>query len=111
MVTGNTLSWRGSVNMNVLDMLGLVSCSFGLWDGVEGGSSAELYQPEQNQYIKLQFDEDRLVGASSVGYTDHVGVFQGLIQGRVALGDWKEKLIKNPDRIMQAWIASTQGTR
>ena len=111
MVTGNTLTWLGSVNMNVLDMLGLVSCSFGLWDGVENGASAELYQPDQNQYIKLQFDDDRLVGASSVGYTEHVGVFQGLIQGRVALGEWKDKLIDNPDRIMQAWIASTQGTR
>ncbi len=110
MVKGNTLAWQGSINMNVLDMLGLVSCSFGLWDGVEGGGSAELYKPEQNKYIKLQFDEDRLVGASSVGFTDHVGVFQGLIQGRVSLGEWKDKLINDPTRIMEAWIGSTQGT-
>lgn len=110
MVKGNTLAWQGSINMNVLDMLGLVSCSFGLWDGVEGGENAELYKPEQNKYIKLQFDEDRLIGASSVGFTDHVGVFQGLIQGKVSLGKWKDKLIDDPTRIMEAWIGSTQGT-
>jgi len=109
MVKGNTLAWRGSINMNVLDMLGLVSCSFGLWDGVEGGDNAELYKPEQNKYIKLQFDDDRLVGASSIGYTDHVGVFQGLIQGKVSLGIWKDKLKEDPERMMEAWIGSTQG--
>ncbi len=110
MVNGNTYSWHGSINMNVLDMLGLVSCSFGLWEGVDGGDSAVLHQPDQHKYIQLQFDEDRLIGASSVGFTDHVGVFQGLIQGKVALGEWKQKLIEDPTLIMQAWIGSTQGT-
>ena len=110
MVKGNTLAWNGSINMNVLDMLGLVSCSFGLWEGIDGGDSAELHRPEQNKYIKLQFQNDRLIGASSVGYTDHVGIFQGLIMGRVALGEWKEKLIEDPSQVMKAWIGSTQGT-
>ncbi len=110
MVKGNTLAWHGSLNMNVLDMLGLVSCSFGLWDGIEGGDNAEYYKPEQNKYIKLQFDDDRLVGASSIGFTDHIGVFQGLIQGKVSLGEWKNKLVNDPTRVMEAWIGSTQGT-
>ena len=110
MAKGNTLEWRGSINMNVLDMLGLVSCSFGLWEGIEGGDSAEMHNPGQNKYIQLQFDGDRLIGASSVGYTDHIGVFQGMIQGKVQLGKWKQKLIEDPTRIMEAWIGSTQGT-
>jgi NAD(P)H-nitrite reductase large subunit len=97
MVKGNTLAWQGSINMNVLDMLGLVSCSFGLWEGVDGGKSAELYKPEQNKYIKLQFEDDRLIGASSVGFTDHVGVFQGLIMGRISLGEWKGDRLKPHD--------------
>ncbi len=110
MAKGNTLEWRGSINMNVLDMLGLVSCSFGLWEGIEGGDSAEMHKPAQNQYIQLQFDGERLIGASSVGYTDHIGVFQGMIQGKVELGEWKQKLIEDPTQIMAAWIGSTQGT-
>lgn len=110
MAKGNTLEWRGSINMNVLDMLGLVSCSFGLWEGIEGEDSAEMHKAAQNQYIQLQFDDDRLIGASSVGYTDHIGVFQGLIQGKVKLGEWKQKLIEDPTQIMAAWIGATQGT-
>ena len=109
MVKGNSLTWQGSINMNVLDMLGLVSCSFGLWDGIENGDSAELYKPAQNKYIKLQFEEDRLIGASSVGFTNHIGVFQGLIMGKVNLGEWKQKLCDDPSQIVEAWIASTQG--
>lgn len=110
MTKGNTLEWLGSIHMNVLDMLGLVSCSFGLWKGVEGGDSAEMHNPSQNKYILLQFDGDRLIGASSVGYTDHIGVFQGMIQGKVQLGEWKQKLMDDPTQIMAAWIGSTQGT-
>ena len=111
MVKGNTLAWNGSINMNVLDMLGLVSCSFGLWEGIDGGDSAELHKPEHNKYIKLQFQDDRLIGASSVGYTDHVGVFKGLIMGKVALGEWKDKLIEDPSQVMKAWIGVTQGLK
>lgn len=110
MVKANTVNWRGSINMNVLDLLGLISCSFGLWEGTaENGESAELYQPDQNRYLKLQFESDHLIGASSVGYSDHIGVLQGLIQGRVALGEWKDRLMAEPDRLMEAWIGSTQG--
>ena len=109
MVKGNSHSWRGSFNMNVLDMIGLVSCSFGLVEGVEGGDSAEMCHPEQNKFINLQFDNDLLIGASSVGFTQHVGVFQGLIQNKISLGEWKEKLKEDPSRIMDAYIGSTQG--
>ncbi|MEE9446515.1 MAG: FAD-dependent oxidoreductase [Arenicellales bacterium] len=109
-------AWPGSINMNVLDMLGLVSCSFGLWDGGEhagelGVDRAELHQPEQSKYIQLQFLDDRLIGASSVGFTNHVGVFQGLIQGQVALGEWKQRLIDDPSLVMEAWVATAQGIK
>jgi NADPH-dependent 2,4-dienoyl-CoA reductase/sulfur reductase-like enzyme len=109
MVKGNVLGWRGSINMNVLDMLGLVSCSFGLVEGVDGGDCAQMAQPEHNKFINLQFDDNRLVGASSVGFNEHVGVFQGLIQGKIDLGEWKQKLKQDPSKIMDAWLSCTQG--
>lgn len=99
---------RGSVNMNVLDTLGLISSSFGLWMGVENGDSAELYNPDRFQYINLQFQDDLLVGATSLGLTQHVGVLRGLIQSKVRLGRWKEKLMTDPTRIMEAYLANTQ---
>jgi len=99
---------HGTLNMNVLDTVGLVSCSFGLWMGVDGGDSAELYNPDEYQYINLQFDGDQLVGASSVGKTQHVGVLRGLIESRIHLGDWKQRLMQDPTAIMEAYVACTQ---
>ena len=49
-----------------------------------------------------------LVGATSVGLTQHVGVLRGLIQGEVKLGDWKSTLMDEPLRVMDAYLACAQ---
>jgi NAD(P)H-nitrite reductase large subunit len=99
---------RGSVNMNVLDTLGLISSSFGLWMGKQGGDSAELLNRERFKYVNLQFDDDVLVGATSLGMTQHIGVVRGLIQTKTRLGKWKDRLIEDPTRLMEAYLGSTQ---
>lgn len=99
---------RGSVNMNVLDTIGLISSSFGLWMGKDGGESGELLNRGRYRYLNLQFDDDILVGATSLGLTEHVGVLRGLIQTKTRLGAWKDRLIEDPTRIMEAYLGSTQ---
>jgi NADPH-dependent 2,4-dienoyl-CoA reductase/sulfur reductase-like enzyme len=99
---------QGSINLNVLDTLGLISSSYGLWMGVDGGDSAELYDPERYRYISLQFEDDVLVGAQSLGLTQHVGVLRGLIQSKIKLGKWKDYLMKDPTRVMEAYLGCTQ---
>lgn len=99
---------QGTVNMNVLDTLGLISSSFGLWMGAEGGDCAELLNKERFRYLNLQFQDDVLVGATSLGLTQHVGVLRGLIQTKTKLGVWKDRLMEDPTRIMEAYMASTQ---
>ena len=108
MVNGNATPRAGTVNMNVLDTVGLISTSFGLWMGVEGGEEATLSNPERFEYLNLQFKGDVLVGASSLGMTDHVGVMRGLIQTGCRLGDWKDVLLAEPNRINEAYLASAQ---
>ncbi len=107
-MTGKSAPYRGSMQMNVLDTLGLISVSFGEWDGVPGGEQAVSCDQNGFRYIRLEFSDDRLVGAQCVGRTDHVGVIRGLIEGRVELGGWKEKLKHDPHRIMEAYIACAQ---
>ncbi len=107
-MAGQGSEHQGTLNMNVLDTLGLVSCSFGLWMGVDGGEQAELYNADEFQYINLQFEGDHLIGASSVGKTQHIGVLRGLIESKVHLGDWKARLMKDPTLTMDAYIACTQ---
>ncbi len=99
---------RGSVNMNVLDTLGLISSSFGLWMGAKDGESTELCDPGRYRYLNLQFEDDVLVGATSLGLTEHVGVLRGLIQTKTRLRAWKDRLLKDPTRIMEAYLGSTQ---
>jgi len=99
---------QGSINLNVLDTLGLISSSYGLWMGVDGGDTSELYDPDRYRYISLQFEDDILVGAQSLGLTQHVGVLRGLIQSRLKLGKWKDHLMKDPTRIMEAYLGCTQ---
>ena len=100
---------RGSMSMNVLDTIGLISTSYGQWQGVDGGDTASLVDEENFRYLQLQFEEDRLVGANTLGLTQHIGVIRGLTQGRFALGKWKNRLMDNPLMIMEAWLAVTQG--
>jgi hypothetical protein len=101
---------RGSLNMNVLDTMGLISSSFGLWQGASGGQTAKLVDDEGFKYLKLEFDGDRLVGAQCVGLTDHVGMLRGLIQTGFRLGAWKDKLMESPERLREAYLAVAQGS-
>lgn len=108
-MAGYVTPHRGSLNMNVLDTLGLVSCSFGLWQGAPGGSTAKTSDESGYKYLHLEFDGDKLVGAQSVGQTDHIGVLRGLIQTGLPLGDWHDKLMKSPERLSEAYVSVAQG--
>jgi NAD(P)H-nitrite reductase large subunit len=108
MATAASSPHQGSVSMNVLDTLGLVSASFGAWRGVDGGDSAELCDSSRYRYLNLRFADDVLVGANSLGLTQHVGVLRGLIQSRLRLGRWKKRLQEDPSRIMEAYLGATQ---
>lgn len=107
MTRGHRRHHWGTVNMNVLATMGLISSSFGLWMGAEGGDSSELLDRDGFRYLNLQFEDDVLVGASSLGLTEHVGVLRGLIQSRTPLRRWKGKLTRDPTRIMEAYLANT----
>ena len=104
-MAGQTRPYEGSFSMNVLDTLGLISASFGLWMGVEGGERVELSDPERFRYLNLQFRDDVLVGATALGMTQHVGVLRGLIQGETHLGAWKERLLSDPTRVVEAYLS------
>jgi NAD(P)H-nitrite reductase large subunit len=104
-MAGGNAPFQGSLVMNVLDTVGLVSCSFGQWDGIDGGETAERVDEDRFRYINLQFADDRLIGAITLGRTDWVGVLRGLIQTKVPLGPWKQKLMADPHRISEAYVA------
>ncbi|MEG3618268.1 FAD-dependent oxidoreductase [Magnetovibrio sp. PR-2] len=105
-MTGADVKYHGSLIMNVLDTLGLISASFGHWMGED--DMAVKMDHDEHRYTKLAFHGDHIVGALSLGRTDQIGVLRGLIQSRVKLGAWKEKLKQDPSRIAEAYVACTQ---
>ena len=102
---------NGVLAINVLDTLGLISSSFGQWWGEKpeaGGSGVEMVDEARYRYLSLQFKDDVLVGATSIGLTQHVGALRGLIHGQVKLGDWKDRLLANPLAFVDAYVARSQ---
>ena len=99
---------QGALQINVLDTLGLISSSFGQWWGIEGQDHVELKDTKNFKYMRLEFHDDVLIGATSCGLTEHVGALRGLIQTRAHLGSWKEQLMQDPSKIMQAYLAKAQ---
>lgn len=107
-MAGRKTAYSGSLAMNVLDTAGLISCSFGHWNGVPGGQSAEALDQSNWRYIRLSFSGDKLVGALAVGHTDMIGALRGLIQTKRSLGVWKERLMADPQAIGAAFVSLSQ---
>jgi NADPH-dependent 2,4-dienoyl-CoA reductase/sulfur reductase-like enzyme len=111
-MVGKKTALRGVTQINVLDTLGLISTSFGDWQGRPGGQHAELTDRKPDgsgRHLSLQFQGDVLVGCNSVGWTEHVGVMRGLVEGQIKLGAWKDTLLQDPTLLMQAYLATAQG--
>jgi NAD(P)H-nitrite reductase large subunit len=107
-MAGGDTPFLGGLAINVLDTLGLISCSFGQWQGEEGGESVEMVDTDNHRYLSLQFGGDHLVGATTVGFSDHIGALRGLIQGKVKLGPWRERLLADPSLFMSAYLATAE---
>ena len=108
MAGGDVSDYRGSLSMNVLDTAGLITASFGQWEGV-GGDGVETVDTKNFRYMRLEFDNnDRLVGALSLGRTEQVGCIRGLVQARQPMGKWKARLLADPNRIAEAYVGLSQ---
>jgi NAD(P)H-nitrite reductase large subunit len=110
-MAGQPMAYRGSLLMNIVEVLGLEIASFGAWES----TTAEVFsatKPERPAYRKLLWQGDRIIGAMLLGpeqdvwTTNDVGMLKGLVQSGVRLGDWKSYLQHNLFDIKRAFIAS-----
>ena len=108
-MVGKATALKGVTQINVLDTLGLISASFGNWQGVAGGQQVELADRAAGKLLSLQFSGNKLVGCNAIGWTEHVGVMRGLVEGEVKLSaDWKQRLLDDPTLLMEAYLANAQ---
>jgi len=110
-MAGRDVAYRGSLNMNIVEVCGLDIASFGAWDA-SGAEAFTALRPERSAYRMLCWTGDRLTGAIIIGQagdvwtTNDVGMLKGLVQTGVRLGAWKEHLRRNPFDVKPAFIAS-----
>ncbi len=103
---GRDASLPGVTQINVLDTLGMVSASFGNWQGVDGGERVEATDRAAGRHISLQFDGDRMIGCNAIGWQQHLGVMRGLVEGEVRLTpEWKRRLLEDPTKVAEAYLA------
>jgi NAD(P)H-nitrite reductase large subunit len=108
-MVGQAAELKGVTQINVLDTLGLISASFGNWQGVAGGEHVELCDRDAGKMLSLQFQGHRLIGCNAIGWTEHVGVMRGLVEGGVVLSpEWKQRLLADPTLLMEAYLANAQ---
>ncbi|NEX61656.1 NAD(P)/FAD-dependent oxidoreductase [Noviherbaspirillum galbum] len=95
-MTGRQAFQRNVRHIDVVDTMGLISSSFGQWEGIRTGQWVEYHDPVHFKYLRLEFGGDVLIGCSAVGITEYSGILRSLIHHQVRLGEWKEGLMKNP---------------
>jgi NAD(P)H-nitrite reductase large subunit len=110
-MAGQPQAYRGSLLMNIVDVLGLEIASFGAWNAADAEVFSEL-DSDRPAYRKLLWDADRITGAMILGRstdiwtTNDVGMLKGLVQTGTRLGDWKAYLRQYPFEIKRAYVAS-----
>lgn len=107
-MTGRHAFQRGVRQIDVLDTMGLISSSFGQWQGVRGGQWAEVADERNFKYLRLEFSRDVLIGCNAIGLTEHAGILRGLINQQVRLGDWKDRLLQDPTLLKEAYSECVQ---
>jgi NAD(P)H-nitrite reductase large subunit len=110
-MAGKDTRYRGSVNMNIVEVCHLDIASFGAWDDPKAESVTGLHR-ERPAYRKLLWSGDRLTGAIILGpsrdiwTTNDVGMLKGLVQSQVSLARFKDRLKGNPFDVKPAYIAA-----
>ena len=110
-MAGQPQAYRGSLLMNIVEVLGLEIASFGAWNDPEAEVFSAL-KPERPAYRKLLWQDDRVIGAMMLGAsrdvwtTNDVGMLKGLVQTGTPLGAWKAYLRHHLFEIKRAYIAS-----
>ncbi len=115
-MTGNDISYPGSLSMNVLEVCGLQSASYGRFAEPDA-DEVVISDPHRSVYRKLLWRNDRLIGAiltgqaSDVGMLTDIGMIKGIIQTQTPMGIWKNYLRENAFDVRKAYIAMNIGGR
>jgi NAD(P)H-nitrite reductase large subunit len=110
-MVGQDVHYPGSLLMNVVDVCGLQTVSYGAWDDASAEATT-ISNPINSIYRKLLWHDDSLVGAIFTGRADDlgmltdIGMVKGFLQTQTKLGAWKRYLMENAFDVRRAYIGA-----
>jgi NAD(P)H-nitrite reductase large subunit len=110
-MAGHEVHYPGSLSMNVTDVCGLQTASYGNWNDPQAEATTIANEAELI-YRKLLWRGDQLVGAvftgrpSDMGMLTDIGMVKGILQTQTSMGVWKKFLTENPFDIRRPYIAT-----
>lgn len=110
-MAGHEVHYPGSLLMNVADVCGLQTASFGNWNDSQAHHMT-IHNSDENIYRKLLWTGDQITGAiftgvaNDVGMLTDIGMVKGILQTNTSLGKWKAFLEENPFDIRRAYIGA-----
>ena len=108
-MAGREVRYPGSLLMNVVDICGLQSASFGRWNDA-ASEATTIDNPDGFIYRKLLWTDDRISGAiftgraGDLGMLTDIGMVKGLMQTQTRLGPWQQHLRDHPFDIRRAYV-------
>ncbi|HUG93247.1 MAG TPA: FAD-dependent oxidoreductase [Planctomycetaceae bacterium] len=115
-MAGHEVHYPGSLSMNILDVCGLQTASFGQWSDAQADAMT-ISNPSGRIYRKLLWTGDRITGAifagraNDMGMLTDVGMVKGFMQTGTRLGPWKEFLRENPFDVRRPYVACNVARR
>jgi hypothetical protein len=109
-MAGHEVHYPGSLLMNVVDVCGLQSASFGRWNDA-AAEATTIDNPAEFIYRRLLWTDDRITGAiftgkaNDLGMLTDIGMVKGLMQTQAGLGPWKKYLQDHPFDVRRAYVA------
>ncbi len=92
-MAGLDVTYRGGIPLNALQFGPLQIISYGYVKEKDGQEVISLLDEEHRIYKKLILENNRLTGALFLRAIDRVGLFRYLIEERIDVGPFKDKLL------------------
>lgn len=95
-MVGKKRTFDGGISLNALQFGGAQFISYGSIRDEENGDVFRWSNQKEGIYKKIIVKENKITGAIFVRAIDRAGIFRYLIENKVDVGEYKEKLLK-PD--------------
>jgi len=92
-MAGAEVEYRGGIPLNALQFGPIQIISYGYVKEKGGQEVLSVIDPKSRVYKKLVLEDNRLTGALFLRAIDRVGIFRYLIEERIDVGPFKDKLL------------------